>query len=104
MGKLLFIDSDDINGLSEALREALERRGVVFKKSGTGEFDYPTTDDEEPDIDPYLGNMPNGSSSFLHPYGHGGCGSGGCGCRSGSACGGSTYEPSYGGCGGSWGC
>ena len=30
MGKLLFIDSDDIETLSEALQEALERRGVRF--------------------------------------------------------------------------
>jgi hypothetical protein len=30
MSKLLFIDSDDILSLSEALREALERRGIRF--------------------------------------------------------------------------
>lgn len=34
MSKLLFIDSDDILSLSEALREALERRGVRFGVSG----------------------------------------------------------------------
>ena len=67
MGKLLFIDSDDINGLSMALQEALEKRGVRFTRSMDDDY-Y----DEEPDIDPYLGVMPRHSS-----YGH--CGSGGCG-------------------------
>lgn len=71
MGKLLFIDSDDINGLSDALRNALERRGVRFR---TGGFDFPTTDDEIPDIDPFYGNMPGN----VHISG-GSCGGGGCG-------------------------
>jgi hypothetical protein len=114
MGKLLFIDSDDIETLSEALQDALERRGVRFNSNGSGEFDYPSTDDEEEDIDPYLGRMPftpgkrgldkltidNDDESFTI----GGCGV----CRSGSYCGGSAYTPHYGGCGshigacGSW--
>ena len=85
MGKLLFIDSDDINGLSEALKGALERRGVIFKGDRYGEFDYPTSDDEEPDIDPYLGVMPSyggcgGGSHFDTRQSFGGCGvSGSCG-------------------------
>lgn len=33
MGNLLFIDSDDINGLSEALIDALERRGITFSNN-----------------------------------------------------------------------
>ena len=84
MGNLLFIDSDDINGLSDALRNALERRGVRFRNGG---FDFPTTDDEIPDIDPFYGDMPNN----VHI---GGCGSmGGFGC-------GRVQTESYGGCGG----
>ena len=50
MGKLLFIDSDDVNGLSEALKGALERRGVIFKGDGYGEFGFPVSDEEEQDI------------------------------------------------------
>lgn len=101
MGNLLFIDSDDINGLSDALRNALERRGIKFRDY-TGEFGYPTDDDEEPDIDPYLGVMPSVGRPIRHndddrwlfqesggSYGYGGCGSGGCGNRSAS-CGGSS--------------
>lgn len=30
MGNLIFIDSDDIGELSDALRKALEKRGIVF--------------------------------------------------------------------------
>ena len=40
MGKLLFIDSDDIETLSEALQGALERRGINFGA-------YSISDDEE---------------------------------------------------------
>lgn len=86
MNKLLFIEDDDIVGLSNALRDALERRGIVFKEDGTGEFDYPFGEYEEP--------------LYLRLYRQGGCGSSGCGCRSGSACGGSTYVSSHVGCGG----
>lgn len=92
MSKLLFIDSDDINALSEALKGALERRGVIFKGDKYGEFDYPS-DEEEPDIDPYLGVMPS----------YGGCGgrgvSGSCGATDRW-----LFQESggnYGGCGGS---
>ena len=89
MGKLLFIDSDDINGLSMALQEALEKRGVRFTRSMDDDY-Y----DEEPDIDPYLGVMPRHSS-----YGH--CGSGGCGSSIGvGGCGSSI---GVGGCGSSIG-
>lgn len=85
MGNLLFIDSDDINGLSDALRNALERRGIKFRDD-TGEFGYPTDDDEEPDIDPYLGVMPK--TPHYTPSQYGGCG-------------GWADEVGYGGCGGS---
>lgn len=101
MSKLLFIEDDDIVGLSNALRDALERRGIVFKEDGTGEFDYPFGEA----IDPYDGlTATHEEPLYLHPYGHGGCGSGGCGgrittgsCGSGG-CGG-FHIPSYGGCG-----
>ena len=100
MGKLLFIDSDDINGLSDALRNALERRGIVFGQGTTDEFDYPMDENDEPDIDPYIGIMPvrrvsppikddNDRWLFQESGGsYGGCGGGSCG------------RPSYGGCGG----
>jgi hypothetical protein len=92
MGNLLFIDSDDINGLSDALRNALERRGIKFRDN-TGEFGYPTNDDEEPDIDPFFGVIPK--TPHYTPSQYGGCG-------------GWTDEVGYGGCGskvnacGSW--
>ena len=108
MGKLLFIDSDDINGLSEALRNALSRRGINFGNDTTGEFDYPHCDDEEPDFDPYLGITPKPtrkknydeddrwlfqeSGGSYGSCGGSGCGGGSCGCR----------RPSYGGCGGGY--
>lgn len=85
MGNLLFIDSDDIESLSEALQGALERRGVVFKNNGSGEFDYPSYDDEEEDIDPYLGRMPKRHHQTPSQYG---------------GCGGWADEANYGGCGG----
>lgn len=84
MGNLLFIDSDDIITLSDALRAALERRGVIFNGGGT--YGHPTTDDEEPDIDPYLGVMPNRRHQTPSQYG---------------GCGGWADEANYGGCGGS---
>ena len=100
MGKLLFIDSDDINGLSDALRNALERRGIVFGQGTTDEFDYPMDEDDEPDIDPYIGRMPVRRVSSPTKYdendrwlfqesggSYGGCGGGSCG------------RPSQGGCG-----
>ena len=59
MGKLLFIDSDDINGLSEALREALEKRGVRFNN-----------------VDTCTCTGGCGTSYTSH---YGGCGGGGCG-------------------------
>ena len=127
MSKLLFIDSDDIEGLSEALKEALERRGVVF---GHREYDYP--DEDEPDIDPYLGNMPpfrkkrkietcgdistipiqrlhmspsyrgrkedRSDEKFLFQE-TGGVKPGSCGMRAYGSCG-QPSSPSYGGCGG----
>ena len=113
MGKLLFIDSDDISGLSEALQNALEKRGVRFRADGSGEFDYPSTDEEEPDIDPYIGAMPhahrknnNDNDSWLFQESGGvRYNSGECGytmpmshCGMMSFCGASHY---YGGCGGS---
>lgn len=66
MGNLLFIDSDDINGLSEALKNALERRGISFRRDTTGEFGYPTEDEEEPDIEPYFGIMPRRSQPYKY--------------------------------------
>ena len=99
MSKLLFIDSDDINALSEALKDALERRGVIFKGDRYGEFDYPTSDDEEPDIDPYMGVMPSyggcgGSGNRSASCGYGGCGShiSSCGVHYGS-CGDNYFYP-----------
>ena len=73
MRKLLFIDSDDIETLSEALQSALERRGINFSA-------YGICDDD--DDDDYIGTPHYGDCG-------GGCG-GGCG-----------DTPSYGGCGGS---
>ena len=73
MGNLLFIDSDDINGLSEALKNALERRGISFRRDTIGEFGYPT-EDEEPDIDPFFG----GCGGWADEFSYGSCG-GGCG-------------------------
>jgi hypothetical protein len=113
MGNLLFIDSDDINGLSDALRNALERRGVRFRNGG---FDFPTTDDEIPDIDPFYGNMPDRVSTNCYDESHrllfqesggnyGGCGGhvGGCGgyVEHRSSCGGHVCSScGGGGCGG----
>ena len=100
MGTLLFIDSDDIETLSEALKGALERRGINFGAYGIGD------DEEEDDIDPYLGILPHAPRKHNiggltidnddEPFPIGGCGV----CHSGSYCGGSTYTPHYGGCGG----
>jgi hypothetical protein len=115
MGKLLFIDSDDVNGLSEALKGALERRGVIFKGDIYGEFGFPVSDEEEHDIDPYLGVMPHGGhrDEYRPVYGSpilGSCGGktyGSCGQRvapSYGDCGGGSFfdtRQSYGGCGGS---
>ena len=109
MGNLLFIDSDDINGLSDALRNALERRGIVFGQGTTDEFDYPRDEDDEPDIDPYIGRMPvrrvssptrydeNDRWLFQESGGsYGGCGGHVCSSCGGGSCG----RPSYSGCGG----
>ena len=105
MSKLLFIDSDDINALSEALKGALERRGVIFKGDKYGEFGFPVSDEEEHDIDPYLGVMPSygdcgGGSHFDTRQSFGGCGvSGSCGATDRW-----LFQESggnYGGCGGS---
>lgn len=107
MGKLLFIDSDDIETLSEALQDALERRGVRFNSNGSGEFDYPTSDDEIDDIDPYIGVMPKMPNRHKESITRGGDDnwlfqeSGGVRYNSGSCGGGCGYTPSYGGCGGS---
>lgn len=98
MSKLLFIDSDDIVGLSEALRKALERRGVRFICNGRGEFDYPSDDEDEPDIDPYLGVMPHRSQNHEHKQIYGGCGG-----KTYGSCG-QEVAPSYGGCGGGGSC
>ena len=106
MGKLLFIDSDDIQTLSEALKVALERRGVRFNSNGSGEFDYPTSDDEIDDIDPYIGVMPKMPNRHKESITRGGDDnwlfqeSGGVRYNSGSCGGGCGYTPSYGGCGG----
>jgi hypothetical protein len=63
MKKILVIDSDDIDGLSEALREALERKGVQFRD---GNFGYRNINDDY------------GGCGHSLVY-SGGCGSGGCG-------------------------
>jgi hypothetical protein len=107
MGNLLFIDSDDINGLSDALRNALERRGIVFGQGTTDEFGYPMDENDEPDIDPYIGIMPvrrvsppikDDNDRWLFQESGGSYGYGGCGGHVCSSCGGGG--PSYGGCGG----
>lgn len=109
MGNLLFIDSDDINGLSDALKKALERRGIVFGQGTTDEFDYPMDEDDEPDIDPYIGRMPvrrvsppikDDNDRWLFQESGGSYGYGGCGGHVCSSCGGgSCGRPSQGGCG-----
>ena len=74
MSKLLFIDSDDILSLSEALREALERRGVRFGVNGK-DFYIPANRN-------YVsgggcgGHTPASCGRYDN---YGGCGSGGCG-------------------------
>lgn len=55
MGNLLFIDSDDIGELSEALRKALEKRGIVF----CGNEEIPSDTDVFVDDAP----MPSGCGS-----------------------------------------
>lgn len=98
MKKMLVIDSDDISGLSNALIKALARRGVQFRD---GDFGYQDINDDEEDIDPFFGVMPNNSytASCGHsldggcgyaPVYRGGCGSGGCGI---------SFSSSRGGCG-----
>lgn len=88
MSKLLFIDSDDIVSLSEALREALERRGVRFGVCSNVTPAHRSYDED----DDYLFQESGG-------YSYGGCG--GSGNRSAScgygSCGGHTR---YGSCGG----
>ena len=83
MGKLLFIDSDDIVQLSEALREALERRGVRF---GVSDKDFYI-----PANRGYVGGCGSHTPASCGSYdddmwlfqesggSYGGCGSGGCG-------------------------
>ena len=76
MSKLLFIDSDDILSLSEALREALERRGVKFGVSGK-DFYIPANRN-------YVsgggcGGHTTASCGSYDDYYNVGCGSGGCG-------------------------
>lgn len=85
MRKLLFIDSDDIGELSEALRKALEKRGIVF----CGNEEIPSDTDVFVDDAP----MPSGCGSTI-PYNS--CGRGHCI----SSCG---YDGFSGHCGG-WGC
>lgn len=89
MGRLLFIDSDDIGELSEALRKALEKRGIVF----CGNEEIPSDTDVFVDDAP----MPSGCGSTIHygsdrnvcgyttHYGH--CGGGSCGFTRGGGCG-----------------
>lgn len=102
MGNLLFIDSDDINSLSEALKSALNRRGIIFNNP-IEDYDYP--DDGEDDYDPYLGILPanhidtsncsrDDDDDWLFQesggsrYNSGSCGYSGCGALPVSHCGG----------------
>lgn len=63
MGKILHIDADDIQSLAVALEGALLRKS--FESGKTGSF----TDDEEPDIDPFLGIFPSKNKRDLdYPY------------------------------------
>lgn len=85
MGTLLFIDSDDIGELSEALQKALEKRGIVF----CGNEEIPTDTDVFVDDAP----MPSGCGS-TKSYGSCGrghcissCGEGSCGFTRGWGCG-----------------
>ena len=85
MGTLLFIDSDDIGELSEALQKALEKRGIVF----CGNEEIPTDTDVFVDDVP----MPSGCGS-TKSYGSCGrghcissCGGGSCGFTRGWGCG-----------------
>ena len=81
MGSLLFIDSDDIGELSEALQKALEKRGIVF----CGNEEIPSDTDVFVDDAP----MPSGCGSTTH-YDSSRCGlwrDGGCGLWVGGHCG-----------------
>ena len=81
MGSLLFIDSDDIGELSDALRKALEKRGIVF----CGNEEIPSDTDIFVDDAP----MPSGCGSTRH-YDSSHCGlwrDGGCGLWVGGHCG-----------------
>ena len=85
MSRILHIDSDDVQGLSKALLEAISRNGISIGNP-IREYDYP--EDDEPDVDPYLGIMPR--TYIRHSYGAGGCSRGHCG----------SDDDSYGHCGG----
>lgn len=90
MGRLLFIDSDDIGELSDALRKALEKRGIVF----CGNEEIPSDTDVFVDDAP----MPSGCGS-TKSYGSS-CGYDGFSSHCGGWCG-STYPHSrrgYSGC------
>lgn len=101
MAKKLRIDPDDIEGLSDALREALMRKGIFIPNDFINEY----LEELEEDIDflPYkhgpidTSNCGYDDPEILNcltidnddePFAIGSCG-GGCG-----------YTPSYGGCGG----
>lgn len=88
MGRLLFIDSDDIGELSEALQKALERRGIIF----CGNEEIPSDTDVFVDDAP----MPSGcgSTRSYGSRGYGGsvhcissCGGGSCGHTRSGGCG-----------------
>ena len=112
MAKKLRIDPDDIEGLSDALREALMRKGIFIPNDFINEY----LEELEEDVDflPYkhgpidTSNCGYDDPEILNgltidnddePFAIGGCRV----CRSGSYCGGSTYTPHYGGCGSSCG-
>ena len=84
MGNLLFIDSDDIVQLSEALRKALERRGVRFGSNGNDVYipanhSYVSGGGCGGHVPASCGSL-NDRWLFQESGGnYGGCGSGGCG-------------------------
>ena len=117
MAKKLRIDPDDIEGLSDALREALMRKGIFIPNDFINEY----LEELEEDVD-FLSykhgpidtsNCGYDDPEILNgltidnddePFAIGGCGviPGSCGMRTYGSCG-QPSSPSYGGCGGGCG-
>ena len=56
MGRISHIDSDEVQGLATALMSAITKTNMSVGNP-IKEYDYP--EDDEPDLDPYLGILPN---------------------------------------------